>query len=209
MTDRYTAWIPEEFEQPWPQPYPNWSLESTKPLPYRPFRYGPKYHVTMGIQMMKWDEWIELDNEWLSYHQQKLNRINERGHRLIMVHDMAQDAAQETLELLSKYLVGRYPSLFQYTDEKGEAIRILATNEVYPIVNSDDPMKYSGLLVQDDLAIMMESTDGLYYLRAGNICLAGFWRLEDKFGMSLDRIHMSGDGFVLTTELTDNASSSV
>jgi alpha-1,2-mannosyltransferase len=150
----------------------------------------------MGIQTMKWDEWIELDNEWLSYHQQKLNRIAERGHRLVKVHDMAKDAAQETLELLSKYLVMRYPTLFQYTNEREEAIRILATNEVYPIVNSDDPMKYSGLLIQDDLAIMMEGPDGLYYLRAGSICLPGFWRLEDKFGMSLERIHTSGDGCV-------------
>lgn len=143
---------------------------------------------------MQWESWIELDNQWPSYHQQKLDRISERGSRLIMVHDKAKDAAQETLELLSRYLTKRYPSLFRYTDDREEAIEILETGEVYPIRNSDDPMKYAALLVQDDLAIMMEGPDGIYYLRAGAICLAGFWRLEDKFGEPLERIHTSGDG---------------
>lgn len=143
---------------------------------------------------MNWEDWIELDNEWLSYHQQKLDRIAERGSCLIMINEIARDAAQETLELLSKYLTRRYPTLFRYTGKKEEAIEVLPTGEVYPILHSDDPLKYSALLVQDDLAIMMEGPDGLYYLHAGAIILPGFWRLEDKFGMPLDRIHTSGDG---------------
>jgi alpha-1,2-mannosyltransferase len=190
-------WIPEDFEQPWPCAYPDWSIKTTKPLPYRPFRYGPKYNVTMGIRTMEWEKWIELDNEWPSYHQQKIDRIATRGARLVLVDDMAKDAAQETLELLSKYLTKRYPTLFRYTNDKEEAILILETGEVYPILNSPDPMKYAALLVQDDLAIMMEGPDGLYYLRAGAICLAGFWRIEDKFGMPLEKIHTSGDGILL------------
>jgi hypothetical protein len=158
----------------------------------------------MGIRSMNWEQWIELDNEWLSYHRQKLSRIEERGSRLIMVHGMARDAAQEALELLSKYVTRRYPTLFRFTSEKEEGIEILATGEIYPIVNSDDPMKYAALLLQDDLAIMMEGSDGLYYLRAGAICLAGFWRLEDKFGMPLERIHTSGEGFVLSLVANDD-----
>ena len=51
----------------------------------------------------------------------------------------------------------------------------------------------SARLIQDDLAIMFEKEDGQYYLLAGAILLAGFWRLEDKFGMPLSEIHTSGD----------------
>ncbi|KAL8686346.1 MAG: hypothetical protein Q9218_007168, partial [Villophora microphyllina] len=54
-------------------------------------------------------------------------------------------------------------------------------------------MRTAGRLVQDDLAIMFEKPDGQYYLLAGSILLAGFWRLEDKFGMPLSEIHTSGD----------------
>jgi alpha-1,2-mannosyltransferase len=48
-------------------------------------------------------------------------------------------------------------------------------------------------LIQDDLALMFEKPDGQYYLLAGAILLAGFWRLSDKFGMPLSEIHTSGD----------------
>jgi len=54
-------------------------------------------------------------------------------------------------------------------------------------------MQLSARLIQDDLAIMFEKEDGQYYLLAGSILLAGFWRLEDKFGMALSQIHTSGD----------------
>lgn len=39
---------------------------------------------------------------------------------------------------------------------------------------------------------MFENLDGQYYLLAGAILLAGFWRLSDKFGMPLSEIHTSG-----------------
>ena len=57
----------------------------------------------------------------------------------------------------------------------------------------EDPMQTCARLVQDDLAIMFEGSDGQYYLLAGAILLAGFWRLSDKFGMPLSEIHTSGD----------------
>ena len=57
----------------------------------------------------------------------------------------------------------------------------------------EDPMQLNARLVQDDLAIMYEGEDGQYYLRAAAILLAGFWRLEDKWGMPLSEIHTSGD----------------
>ena len=54
-------------------------------------------------------------------------------------------------------------------------------------------MQMAARWVQDDLAIMIEKSDGQYYLLAGAILLAGFWRLSDKFGMPLSEIHTSGD----------------
>ena len=53
-------------------------------------------------------------------------------------------------------------------------------------------MATAGRLIQDDLALMIEGSDGQYYLQAGSILLPGFWRLSDKFGMPLSEIHTSG-----------------
>jgi hypothetical protein len=72
----------------------------------------------------------------------------------------------------------------------------LFTGESFNIAQrplAEDPMIISSRLIQDDLALMFEKPDGQYYLLAGAILLAGFWRLQDKFGMPLSEIHSSGD----------------
>jgi alpha-1,2-mannosyltransferase len=92
-------WTPVDFQAPSPPAYPKWSIEITNPLPYRPFKYGPDYFVTMGIRRLDWDDWIELDNQWTHYHNEKLARLTgERASRLCKTAPEAYDAALETME---------------------------------------------------------------------------------------------------------------
>jgi hypothetical protein len=149
---------------------------------------------------MLWDEWIELDNEFLSYHSLKAARIAERGDKCVKTAPEAMGAARELLEELVDYLPQRYPTLFQKMEiGQGKGMRNLATGEVFDGAmcerngEKEDPMEMCARMIQDDLAIMVEKEDGQYYLLAGAILLAGFWRLEDKFGMPLSTIHTSGD----------------
>ena len=91
------------------------------------------------------------------------------------------------------YLPDRYPTLFTRTHT---GITNLVTHETFDITMrplAEDPMRTCARLIQDDLAIMFEKPDGQYYFLAGCILLPGFWRLSDKFGMSLSDIHTSGD----------------
>lgn len=153
----------------------------------------------MGLRTMHWDDWIELDNEYLKFHALKAQRIASRGAKCCRTDPEPRvvDGAVELLEELASYLPDRYPSLFRKTDV---GIDNLATGECFDIRKSclavngiaEDPMQLCARLVQDDLAIMFERPDGQYYLLAGAILLAGFWRLEDKFGMALSEIHTSG-----------------
>jgi hypothetical protein len=188
------TWTPSSFERPTPPPYEGWSIEKTKPLPYRPFRYGPKYFVTMGLRNVKWDDWIELDDHYPRFHADKARRISERGPKCCHTAPEAYPAALELLEELRSYLPERYPTLYQRT-EKG--IRNLWSGEEMDTTSRpllpEDPMQTCARLTQDDLAIMVERPDGQYYLLAGAILLAGFWRLEDKLGMPLSEIHTSGE----------------
>ncbi|KAL8730495.1 MAG: hypothetical protein Q9181_004646 [Wetmoreana brouardii] len=186
------VWTPVDFKRPAPAPYPDWDVHQTKPLPYRPFKYGP-YHITMGLRTMQWDEWIELDNRYLEYHDTKERRIEQRGDKCCTTAPEAYDGAVELLEELCSYLPQRYPSLFRVTQT---GIHNLLTNEIFDITTRplpEDPMRTAGRLIQDDIAIMFEKSDGQYYLLAGAILLAGFWRLEEKFGMPLSEIHTSGN----------------
>ncbi|KAI4120615.1 MAG: hypothetical protein LQ347_007068 [Umbilicaria vellea] len=186
------VWIPSDFQRPAAEPYPDWDVHKTKPLPYRPFRHGP-YYITMGLRTMKWDEWIELDNHYPKYHVDKARRIAERGSKCCKTAPEAFDGAVELLEEFCKYLPERYPSLYRKTSV---GMDNLLTGESFNIVERplvEDPMTMAARMIQDDLAIMFEKPDGQYYLLAGAILLAGFWRLEDKFGMPLSEIHTSGD----------------
>ncbi|TKA74083.1 hypothetical protein B0A55_05224 [Friedmanniomyces simplex] len=192
------TWQPSSFKRPTAPAYPDWSVTDTKPLPYRPFRHGP-YHITMGLRTMHWDDWIELDNHYLRFHADKTRRIAERGAKCCKTDasdPRVWDGAVELLEELAAYLPERYPSMFTKTDV---GIENTVTNESFNVRDltmngvTEDPMQLSARLVQDDLAIMFEREDGQYYLLAGAILLAGFWRLEDKFGMPLSLIHTSGD----------------
>lgn len=154
----------------------------------------------MGLRTMDWNDWIELDNQYLKFHQDKSARIASRGDKCCRTDSDPKviDGAVELLEELSCYLPERYPSMFRRTSV---GIDNLVTGESLDIrpdqltMNGarEDPMQLCARLVQDDLAIMYEKDDGQYYLLAGAILLAGFWRLEDKFGMPLSEIHTSGD----------------
>ncbi|EAU84944.1 hypothetical protein CC1G_00463 [Coprinopsis cinerea okayama7 len=54
-------------------------------------------------------------------------------------------------------------------------------------------LEIAALLVQEDLAVMIEGQDGKYYLQAGAVCIPGTWRPKTKFGLPLDEIHTTGD----------------
>ena len=152
----------------------------------------------MGLRSMQWDDWIELDNHYLKFHEDKRRRIEERGHKCCKTDPDPKiwDGPVELLEELSAYLSERYPSMFRKTDV---GVDNIVTNESFNVKeltmngNKEDPMQLSARLIQDDLAIMYEKEDGQYYLLAGAILLPGFWRLEDKWGMPLSQIHTSGD----------------
>ncbi|KAF8754207.1 hypothetical protein RHS01_06197 [Rhizoctonia solani] len=106
---------------------------------------------------------------------------------------------------IGEYLTRRYPHVFRVVsrvkhtpndlswDSLGEIeiIEIIPLNVRYNL-QEEDPMKVSGLLVQDDLALMLEGKDSRYYFQAGSICTPGFWRMRDKIGHPLERIHEGG-----------------
>jgi hypothetical protein len=146
----------------------------------------------MGIRNMPKEDWIQLDNEWLKYHELKQKRLNsDLKDQLYGTMPEAHAAAIELLHELREFLPARYPTLFTKTTN---GIRLLATNEELDLENlKEDPMWYITQLIQDDIAIMVEDDKGEYFLKSGAILLAGFWRFKDKVNMSLNEIHFSGD----------------
>lgn len=46
-------WIPSTFKRPDPEPYPDWDVRTSKPIPYRPFRYGPYVFLSFLVSKKK------------------------------------------------------------------------------------------------------------------------------------------------------------
>ncbi|CAL8576620.1 hypothetical protein XPA_002491 [Xanthoria parietina] len=184
------TWEPSDYKTPVAPPYPDWSVDITKPLPYRPFNHGPKYPITMGLRRMPWDQWIELDNQFPYYHQEKARRIENLGRVVARAEPEALEGAYELLEEFSDYLSHRYPSLFKRT---AVGIDNLLTGEQFNIVErplKQDPMQMAARLIQDDFALLLEKPDGQYYLSAGAIVMPGLWNLDERMGMPLSQIHI-------------------
>ncbi|KAL8773737.1 MAG: hypothetical protein Q9209_001505 [Squamulea sp. 1 TL-2023] len=184
------TWEPLDYKRPVAPPYPDWSLHTTKPLPYRPFSYGPKYPITMGLRRMPWNEWIELDHQFPYYHDIKARRIGELGCKVARTEPEALEGAYELLQEFSDYLPQRYPSLFKRTPV---GIDNLLTGKQFNIVErplKQDPMQMAARLIQDDFALLVEKSDGQYHLFAGAIVMPGLWNLDERMGMPLSQIHI-------------------
>ncbi|KAH0838754.1 hypothetical protein J3R83DRAFT_7128 [Lanmaoa asiatica] len=132
------------------------------------------------------------------------------------------EAVKELLYELAEYLPRRYPSSFRISRLPASAsiptiggvplswhgktpvktIEVVETGEEYDlgvlesmddVEMGEEAFRIVNCLMQDDIAIMIEGTDGKYYFQAGLICVPGFWRMRDKIGMPLDEIHLSGE----------------
>ncbi|KAJ3518428.1 hypothetical protein NM688_g9440 [Phlebia brevispora] len=166
-------WTAVEFHYPRIEPFRE-KLEDIKPIPYRPFKWG-EYFVTMGIRSMHWDEWIELDRDFFHYFKIREQRINTRRDRLVRtlpttpgVVEGGHAGATELVEELAEYLSARFPTIYtvvRHDPEKNTSgwygkpsikeITIVPLQKTY-VLAQEDPMVISALLVQEDLAIMVE-----------------------------------------------------
>ncbi|CAE6435113.1 unnamed protein product [Rhizoctonia solani] len=206
-------WRPQPFKYPTVTPWSDFDFENTLPPPYRPFRWGPTYNITMGIRSMNFDDWIQIDNRYAHYHVIRTRRTETGGINVVRTMPTNEEfgvpggelAARELVNELGEYLSRRFPHVFRVVsrakyapdDFSWENLGEIEIIEIIPLgvqynLQEEDPMKISGLLVQDDLALMLEGKDSRYYFQAGSICTPGFWRMRDKIGHPLERIHEGG-----------------
>ncbi|CAI6336089.1 unnamed protein product [Periconia digitata] len=179
------------FETPLPPPVKDFKVDETDPHLYRPFRHG-KNHITMGIRKLDFTNWIELDSNYMRYHDMKVKQLSGHltEHVKYVDNAVTRDACFEVLEELARYLTHRYPDIFQLD---GDCLSNSATGEkfCYPAANPTEALATAAKLVQDDLVLMVKNDDdGQYHLDAGAVCLPGFWRLKEKLRMSLDTLHI-------------------
>jgi hypothetical protein len=178
------------FKTPLPSPLIDFKLDTTDPKLYRPFRHGQNF-ITMGIRKMNWNEWIEMDSNFLRYHDRKVLELEKdlSAHVAYVDNAVTRDGCFEMYEELTQYLTHRYPDFYKLENNvlsnslTGETFR-------FPAESPTEALATSAKLVQDDLVLMVKNDDGHYHLDAASVCLPGFWRVHEKFRMSLDTLHI-------------------
>jgi len=162
--DTFPTAAPALFQTPLPQPLEGYKLELTDPKMYRPFRHGPNF-ITMGIRKMDWNEWIEMDSNFVRYHDTKVSELDKdlNAHVKYVDNDVTRLACFEVLDELTQYLTHRYPEVFSLKDN---IIRNSVTGEEfqYPVATPTEALTTAAKLVQDDLVLMVEN-DGKFLLK--------------------------------------------
>lgn len=85
----------------------------------------------MGIRRLNWDHWIEMDSNFIRYHDLKVSELNKDLHAHVKYVDNATTKAAcfEVYDELAQWLTNRYPSVFKLKDNQ---LFNTATGEIFP-----------------------------------------------------------------------------
>ncbi|EGO01567.1 hypothetical protein SERLA73DRAFT_176926 [Serpula lacrymans var. lacrymans S7.3] len=216
-------WTPQTFDYPsiTPCPHPLSDIRPVPYRPFRWGEYHITMGIR-SMPWDEWIELDQQYTTYESIRAFRIKTRGEDAVRILPSrHDNGVDirgggdAAKELLYEIGEYLSRRHPSCFVVTRHTAEqpwpqinglslgweglppihTIIVVATGKTYQFdgLEGEEAMRVAALLIQDDIAIMIEGSDGRYYFQAGAICVPGFWRMRDKIGMPLDEIHITGN----------------
>ena len=123
--------------------------------------------VKMGTRTTPLDERFVVDDAFDAEVALRRRLLAEQRAVVFDCLPSADDAAQEVLELVTAWL-----------GERG-----LPTPEF-----DDHPLAVAGMLVPDDLCLMMPRA-GDWWFEGASLCFPSIWRLSDKFGRPTTDVH--------------------
>ncbi|RSL95204.1 hypothetical protein CEP52_012199 [Fusarium oligoseptatum] len=171
-------------EVPLPKPAEDFDIKTSEPRPYRPLRWP--YHQTMSFQKMETDYWIELDNTYHRYIQERKNIYAKNGKDILNALPGSELACKELMEMVIQFLCARYPHYFRLEGN----IFINNALGTKTDLSTVDPLHVLLENVPEDFAIMLRDPQtGRYHFRAGVICASTGWSLGTKLGLGLPEIH--------------------
>ena len=159
---------------------------------YFPFEDG-QWRLSMGLQPLKEQDWIEIDDHFIQELRLKQQLLNQQYGDVFASLPDSLAGQEEVLALLLDYLPKRFPEIYEATEE---TIKNLATGEVWLISDfANHPLELAGRLVQEDLLLLLPDETKNYRLVAGLLCFPARWKLQEKLGHSLATIHDPVPGY--------------
>jgi hypothetical protein len=176
---------------PRPHPLDPWptGLYGGLPLAYTPFDGSP-FRQSMGLMMLKPDDWIEIDRHYAAQTAEKRRLLARRRDDVFAALPEAEAASRELLDMLTRHLAARFPERFAREDAaEGPCFVNRATGERFDSHGPLHPLDIAGRQVQEDLCLMQASPEG-YRLVGASLCFPTRWKLHDKLGKPMAGIHV-------------------
>jgi hypothetical protein len=149
---------------------------------------GSSKLFAIGLKPLDLANWIEVDDH-LGFQLGEKRRIYaEHGPRVFVEEPDTRTEQAEVLALILDYLPARYP---QHYSLEGEPLAITGQPA---IPTGLSPLHTASLLVQEDLILMRKSAEG-WRLVAGALCFPSSWSLLEKFGGTMQDIHIPVPAF--------------
>jgi hypothetical protein len=143
------------------QPLPHFDIAKTQPHPYRPWKAGT-YSMIMGLLKMPEEDWLILDK--LYSQEQDLRRFLLRTNRSGVMQCLrpAEEACEEALDYIVRFLTKRYPAQFQLPMEKPGYIFNAITSRTFKVSfpYEQHPLEVAAQLVMEDINLLLPGTGG-------------------------------------------------
>lgn len=154
------------------------------------FMEGP-YRLAMGLRALDPAAWFWITDTYEDEIAEKCRLLAERPEEVLAVLPEAAEACSELLDLMIDHLPEHHPEHFTRV-EGGIAVHAQGERITRDV---REPLRWAGLLVQEDLCLMGAGAEGAYRLTAASLCFPSRWRLADKLGRPLREIHGGVPGF--------------
>ncbi|MBO0332452.1 DUF3445 domain-containing protein [Sneathiella sp. CAU 1612] len=138
---------------------------------------GSDFRLTMGLQALRDRSFLDIDEHYENDIAEK-RRLLVKHRDLVYSDTEGTQAAQEKIHHLVRHeLAAKHPEIAPSTEPQVE----------------ESPLVRAALLIQEDLVLMRESSDG-YVLAAACVCFPTGWNLIEKAGQTIKFIHQPVPG---------------
>ncbi|MGL3607087.1 heme-dependent oxidative N-demethylase family protein [Rhizobium sp. G187] len=145
---------------------------------------------TIGLSALAPERWIMPGADLPHYLAEKHHLAATRLDEVFRATEDSLPAQSECLNALVAHLAQDHPQVYQRTDNH---LR-MADHVVDLSDETIPPLLRAGMLVQDDLVIMMRREAG-WYIAAAHLSFPSSWLLAEKFNRPMEEVHKHVPGF--------------
>jgi hypothetical protein len=147
--------------------------------------------LAMGLHSLDMTEWLLPDRNITSQVKLKQSLWAELGERVYSQLPESHEAQKEVALALGEHLPKHYPTLFT---RHPNGLTCDHNDTTHTWDTPETTLLKASWCVQEDLCLLQPKNDN-YALTAASLCAPSYWRLLEKIGQSLDRIHAPVPGY--------------